>query len=239
MPAPTFQLPQANEKETYVQALFQRISPHYDLMNDLMTLGMHRLWKYQAIRQLNIQPQETVLDLCCGTGDLALSIAKNHAVKSVIGLDFCEPMLDIARQRGQKAQLNVQFLQGDALALPFENDSIDKIIVGYGLRNVKDYERCLGELYRVTRPGGKLVILDMSHPQPWADTLTKAYRFVLMPLLGKFIANDPDAYRYLSHSIAFFPNQQGLVQLLEKTGWHAVGYVNHMGGVCARHWGQK
>lgn len=236
---PAFTLPSTQEKPSYVQRLFTRIARYYDLMNDLMSLGMHRLWKRQACQLLNLKPGDSVLDVCCGTGDLEFYLANQTESLDIVGLDFCEEMLAIGRKRACQKGINAQFIQGDALALPFGDNRFNGAVISYGLRNVADYRRCLTEMYRVLTPGSRIVILDMSHPQHWANLLSFFYRFTLMPLMGKVIAKDPDAYRYLSNSIYFYLSQQELASLMTEVGFQAVQYQNKLGGVCALHWGIK
>lgn len=236
----TFQLPQIQEKPAYVQRLFSRLALRYDLMNDVMTMGLHRLWKKRACRLLELNPGGTVLDVCCGTGDLEFYLAKMGM--DVTGLDFCAEMLDIARRRMQQAglaRLENCFVQGDAMALPFEENRFDGAIISYGLRNVSDYETCLREMRRVVKPGGRIVILDMSHPNPVMNALSTFYRFTVVPLLGKCLADDPEAYRYLTHSIYFYLSQQRLVGLMQQVGLRNVRFENKLGGVCAIHRGVK
>jgi len=231
----TFTLPQVQEKPGYVQKLFGRIAPYYDIMNDLMTMGLHRQWKKDACRLLNVKFGDTVLDICCGTGDLEIYLNQIYPGIQPTGLDFCEPMLDIARKRCT----NAQFIQGDALALPFEDNCFNGAVISYGLRNVADYRQCLAEIHRVIKPGSRVVILDMSHPVGWANTLSAFYRFTIMPLMGRLIANDPDAYKYLAHSIYFYLSQQALAELMQEVGFQKIEYRNLMGGICAMHWGIK
>ena len=234
-----FQLPTTDEKPEYVQKLFQKVARYYDLMNDCMTFGLHRLWKKKACQLLCLPIQGKVLDVACGTGDLAFYLNKQYPNAELVGLDFCEDMLVIARKRAQDKQLNAQFIQGDGLNLPFENNQFNGAVISYGLRNMADYKRCLSEMVRVIEPGSRVVILDMSHPNKLMGVLSAFYRFQVMPLLGKFIANDTESYKYLSNSIYFYLNQVELVGLMQDSGLTNVQYENLMGGVCALHWGLK
>lgn len=234
-----FPLPQKSEKPQYVQNLFTRVSKYYDLMNDVMSLGLHRLWKKQAIRLLNLQPGDRVLDVCCGTGDLEQYLYRMIPGVQITGLDFCENMLEIARKRMDEQMIPAQLVQGDALSLPFEDNQFDGAIIGYGLRNVADYETCLREMRRVVKDGSRIVVLDMSHPTPLMNKISGFYRYTLMPLMGKLVANDPDAYRYLSNSIHYYLTQQELCKLMRTIGLHQVKFRNKLGGICAIHWGLK
>lgn len=239
MNAQPFVLPQTAEKPQYVQQLFSRVAGYYDLMNDFMSAGLHRRWKQQACQWLNLQSGQSVLDVCCGTGDLELMLAKQTPGIQVTGLDFCQPMLDLAQDRLTQAGVHATLVQGDALALPFEANQFDGAIISYGLRNVADYQQCLTEMVRVLKPGGRLVILDMSHPEPWMNGLSQVYRFHVMPWMGRLVANDPDAYRYLSNSIYFYLTQVQLADLMQQVGLTQVRYENRMGGICAIHEGVK
>jgi len=234
-----FRLPDTKQKPDYVQNLFSRVAGYYDLMNDVMSFGMHRVWKHEAIRKLRLKDNDSVLDVCCGTGDLEAYLHKANPNIKITGLDFCQNMLDIARKRFSEKPYNIDLIQGDAMALPFPNESFDSVIISYGLRNVANYELCLSEMQRVLKKNGRLVVLDMSHPTPFVAKLSSFYRYVVMPQMGKLVANDPDAYRYLSNSIKFYLNQTELKNLMTGVGLHKVDYENKMGGICAIHWGSK
>lgn len=235
-----FQLPNTAQKPQYVHALFQRLAGRYDVMNDLMTMGLHRRWKRQACQAVDLPPGGHVLDVCCGTGDLAGIFRSLDPTVKVTGLDFSDEMLAFARDKqAARGWQDVRFVQGDALALPFEANVFDGVIISYGLRNVANYPQALAEMFRVLRPGGIAVVLDMSHPKGWADALTACYRFTVLPWLGRIVAQDADAYRYLAHSVSCYPTQDGLVQMMEAAGWTSVTCRNKWGGVCAMHRGVK
>ncbi len=235
----TFTLPSVQEKPEYVRQLFSRLAACYDLMNDLMTFGLHRLWKKQACRRLELKPGDRVLDVCCGTGDLTLYLAKLYPDLEITGLDFCEDMLNIARQRLSKGKREATFVRGDAMALPFDSNCFEGVIISYGLRNVANYRQCLSELHRVLKPGGRVVVLDMSYPNPLMNFLSGFYRFSLLPLLGKWVTQDPEAYRYLSTSIYFYLPQQDLAALMRDLDFAQVTFENRLGGICAMHSGIK
>lgn len=226
-------LPPADEKPQFVQALFSRIAPHYDGMNDVMTFGLHRRWKALACRRLGLKSGQRALDVCCGTGDLSRALLRQTPGLHVCGLDFCEAMLAIARQR--LAGYPCELVQGDAMALPFDDQTFDGVVVGYGLRNVADVAGCLREMARVLKPGGRLVSLDMSHPSPWMHRLSAFWRESTLPLLGLLLAGDAAAYRYLPQSARAFASQAALADLMTQAGFIQARYENLLGGICALH----
>jgi len=224
-------------KAIYVQEMFNKIAPKYDLMNDLMTAGMHRFWKKKIVQMLNLKPSQKVLDLCCGTGDLTFYLAQKAPEAKIIGLDFSAEMLKIAQ--AERKLNNIEFIEGDALNLPFESESFDKAIISFGLRNVADYEKCLMEIWRICKKGGQLIILDLSHPQGFWDIASQFYRFKLLPFLGGLLAKNASAYDYLPNSIQNYPDQLALKALMQKTNWQKTNYQNILGGVLSIHEGFK
>ena len=237
-PIKSIKLPNTEEKSDFVKNLFNRIAPHYDLMNDLMTGGLHRLWKKKVCKSLNIQDEQKVLDLCCGTGDLTFMLLRENPKAKIIGIDFSQEMLTYAIQRKENEKQyssQIQFQKGDVMKLPFPDNSFDRLVISFGLRNVSDYENCLKEIYRVAKEGAKFVILDLSHPRGFWDKVSRFYRFKLLPLIGKLLAKDYEAYEYLPNSIQIYPNQEKLVELLIKAGWQKVVYENLFGGVVSIH----
>jgi demethylmenaquinone methyltransferase/2-methoxy-6-polyprenyl-1,4-benzoquinol methylase len=210
-----------------VRTMFDRIAPVYDLMNRVMTLGLDQRWRRLAVRSV-VQPGDHVLDACCGTGDLAL--AARAAGADVVGLDFSERMLERARRKGQ----DVEWLQGDLLALPFENASFDAATVGFGVRNVADLERGLAELRRVLRPGGRLAILEITRPRGVLKPFYRLWFDVLIPLAGKVLPGGK-AYTYLPASVRRFPGPADLAAVLEGQGFVDVGYRLLGGGIVALH----
>lgn len=224
-----------------IRELFDQIAVRYDLMNDIMTCGLHRRWKRSAIEHLAIDAvtQPAVLDLATGTGDLPLLLNDMyHGQVDIIGIDFSQCMLDVAVQRSAKHH-KINFVHGDILSLPFPDRSFDGVTIAFGLRNVSDYRACLGEALRVCRPQGKLVILDMSYPSPVMHVLSWVYRFLLVPLLGALVAQNRTAYAYLPNSVYNYLDQKQLLQLMSDVGWSDVQYRNICGGVIAIHHGRK
>lgn len=232
-----------DEKQERVAQVFNSVAPRYDLMNDLMSLGIHRLWKRQALSHCQIRPHHHVLDLASGTGDLALLIAPMLSSKGKITLsDINNAMLTQAKSRlidnGIIEQADI--VQANAESLPFNDNTFDRIIMGFGLRNVTHKDKALESLYRVLKPGGRLVILEFSHPVSQSlSTLYDHYSFKILPLLGKWVANDSDSYRYLAESIRKHPNQDTLKDMMLTARFDKVEYQNLTGGIVAIHKGIK
>ena len=218
-----------DQRAAQVHRLFARIARRYDLLNDVMTLGWHRYWKRRLVHLAG--PAPVVLDLCCGTGDLARRFRGR-----VIGVDFTAEMLRIAQAR-QPAGC---WLCADALRLPFPDHSFDVVSVGYGLRNLADLPAGLREVYRVLRPGGKLLALDLGKPAAaWWRKLFFAHLRFHLPWLGRWSCGDPDAYAYILASLENYPAQRGVRQLMETVGYQACGYEEFVGGAMAINFGIK
>ena len=214
-----------------VRTMFDRIAPVYDLMNRVMTAGLDQRWRRLAVR-LTVRPGDRVLDACCGTGDLAL--AARDAGAEVVGLDFSEPMLERARRKGP----DLEWVQGDLLALPFEDASFDAATVGFGVRNVADLERGLAELARVVRPGGRLAILEITTTRGPLKPFYKLWFDVLIPLAGKVLPGGK-AYTYLPASVRRFPGPEELSRLVEAQGFTDVSHRLLAGGIVALHTGVR
>jgi demethylmenaquinone methyltransferase / 2-methoxy-6-polyprenyl-1,4-benzoquinol methylase len=234
-------LPTQTEKSNYVHSMFGSIAAKYDLLNDVMTVGLHRLWKREVCRSLEINENHKVLDLCCGTGDLTCLLAIQSKALAVTGLDFSAEMLSYANKRLKSLHPTVKsktnFLQGDALKLPFADSCFDRCSISFGLRNVSDYLACLQECKRVLKPQGKLVILDLSHPAPIWDWASRPIRFWILPILGKLLAGNASAYSYLPNSIKIYPNQDKLAKPIQEAGFAKIKYKNIFGGLLAMHEG--
>lgn len=232
-----------DEKQERVAQVFNSVAPRYDLMNDLMSLGIHRLWKRQALSHCQIRPDHHVLDLASGTGDLALLIAPRLSSKGKITLsDINNAMLTQARTRLIDNGIieQAEIVQANAENLPFHDNTFDRIIMGFGLRNVTHKDKALASLYRVLKPGGRLVILEFSHPRNAAlSSLYDHYSFKILPMLGKWVANDSDSYRYLAESIRKHPNQETLKEMILSAGFDRADYQNLTGGIVAIHKGIK
>ena len=209
--------------------MFDRIAPVYDSMNRLMTAGLDRRWRRETAAAV-VRPGDRVLDVCCGTGDLAL--AAFHAGGNVTGLDFSVPMLERARRKSDQ----VEWLEGDALALPFPNGPFDAVTIGFGLRNLENVDRGLAELRRVLRAGGRVAILEITRPR---GLLAPFYRFWfdgVIPLAGKVLPGGA-AYSYLPESVRRFPEPQGLAKLMDEAGFDEIRWRLFAGGIVALHTG--
>lgn len=229
------------EKAKKVQDLFGRVASSYDLMNDLMSLGVHRLWKQNFIHRLPLKEKQTILDVAGGTGDIAINIQKAypHLDLEVMVCDLTLPMIEEGRNNAiNKGVLhNLYWCNGSAENLPIPDQSIDIYTIVFGLRNVADKEKALLEASRVLKPGGHFFCLEFS--QPIIPMLSKAYdiySFSVLPLLGKYIAKDHDAYQYLVESIRQFPDQKTLLQKMNYAGLKKAAYENWWGGIAALHW---
>ena len=232
----------ADEYSDHVRGVFDSVAPRYDIMNDLMSGGLHRLWKRHTIDQAAVRPGHSVLDLAGGTGDLALKFARQVGPKGhVVLADINAAMLEQGRQRLVDAGIagNFTIAQVDAEKLPFDDASFDRITIAFGLRNVTDKESALRSMYRVLKPGGKALILEFSQP---AKTLRPAYDFYsfkVLPLIGKFVARDEDSYQYLAESIRMHPDQESLLGMMQEAGFERCRYENLAGGIVALHIGYR
>ena len=226
------------DKARRVRGVFDSVAPKYDLMNDLMSGGLHRAWKAYAVLVANVREGQSVLDIAGGTGDLALAFAPKVGSKGcVVHTDINEAMLREGRNRLLDAGVNVPTLVCDAERLPFADDRFDLVTVAFGLRNMTRKDVALREMNRVLKPGGKLLVLEFSKV---AKPLTKIYdwySFKVLPRLGKLIANDASSYQYLAESIRLHPGQDELKAMMHKGGFGHVDYHNLSGGVVALHVG--
>ena len=237
------ELPSKNQKERYVREMFNGIARKYDLMNTLMTFGQDKAWRKYAIRRARIGVGMNVIDVCCGTAELTLEIAQTIGAEGrVIGLDFSEEMLAVGEQKVGTSDCpsRITLVQGNAMSLPFPDNSFDAATVGWGLRNVPDINQVLQEMRRVVKPGGWVVSLDMAKPSaPIFKQVYWMYFNWIVPALGKMTAKRKSAYQYLHDSSRAFDSQQQLTQRFAKNGLINTRFHNLMGGVVAVVEGQK
>jgi demethylmenaquinone methyltransferase/2-methoxy-6-polyprenyl-1,4-benzoquinol methylase len=226
-----------------VRDLFARIAPRYDRINDLQSFGLHRAWKRRLVRLAEPAPGRHALDLCCGTGDVAFALAAAGA--DVVGLDFSEPMLAVARRRQQEQAPRtstgpVKFLQGDALALPFPDATFDAVTISYGLRNLADLDGGLREMLRVLRPGGRALVLDFGKPDHalWR-ALYFAYLRRVVPLFGRWFCGDAATHAYILESLEKYPGPRGVEQRMRAAGFVETRIVNLLGGVMSINVGRR
>jgi demethylmenaquinone methyltransferase/2-methoxy-6-polyprenyl-1,4-benzoquinol methylase len=235
-----FEQVEESEKAGRVAGVFDSVASKYDVMNDVMSIGLHRVWKAFTVRQANVRPGMKVLDIAGGTGDLAHAFAKRAGASGEVWLtDINGAMLAAGRDRLLDAGLMLPLAQCDAEKLPFASGRFDIVSVAFGLRNMTHKDAALAEMQRVLKPGGRLLILEFSRIwQPLAP-LYDAYSFNVLPWLGKKIAGDSDSYRYLAESIRVHPSQQELAQMMEQAGFDSVQWFNLTAGICALHVGTK
>ena len=232
----------ADEKADLVRGVFDSVASRYDIMNDLMSGGMHRLWKRYTIQNANARPGQVILDLAGGTGDLAREFARIVGERGrVVLADINAAMLEHGRRRLVDAGIagNVELAQVDAEALPFADNSFDRVSIAFGLRNVTGKEAALSEMHRVLKPGGKVLILEFSRPSSAIKPAYDLYSFKVLPLLGKLVARDPDSYQYLAESIRMHPDQETLLGMMRDAGFERCRYDNLAGGIVALHTGYK
>lgn len=217
---------QASEKAAQIQAMFDRIARRYDVMNRVMTGGRDEAWRRAAARELALGEQARVLDLATGTGDLAFAVRRMYPSSRVMGFDFSEGILRVGeRKRQQRGDGGVAYGAGDALRLPFPDRSFDACINGFLLRNAVDLPLCLREMRRVVRPGGRVVCMEITHPQtPVFRDLFKLYFYRLVPIVGGIVAGDPKAYTYLPNSLTQFPSAKPLRSIMLDAGYREVTY---------------
>ena len=235
-----FQQVPEGEKSARVREVFKSVAPSYDVMNDLMSGGMHRLWKRFTIDLANVKPGEKVLDVASGSGDLAMAFARLVGARGEVWqTDINEAMLKVGRDRLINAGLTLPAALCDAEKLPFASESFDLVTVAFGLRNMTHKDVALAEMTRVLKPGGRLLVLEFSKVHTTLSKVYDAYSFNVLPLLGKYVARDEASYRYLAESIRMHPDQETLKGLMETAGLQRVEFFNLAAGVVALHRGVK
>lgn len=212
-------------KGEQIEAMFDHIAPAYDFMNAAMSLGQHRRWRDTALRMASkaVPAPKRILDLATGTGDVAFTLRRLYPEARICGLDLSEGMLSIARKRQEKeaptSSHPIEFLKGDCLQLPFEDSEYDLLTIAYGVRNFQDLRRGLKEMYRVLRPGGAVCIIELARPKAYIPLLGYRLYTSIIPMVGRLVAGDSDAYRYLPESIAACPQRDGMTSLLREAGF--------------------
>jgi demethylmenaquinone methyltransferase / 2-methoxy-6-polyprenyl-1,4-benzoquinol methylase len=238
----TFYVP-GEQRAAKVNDLFAAIARRYDLINDLQSFGLHRLWKRRVVRLAQIKNGDRALDLCCGTGDIALALARNGA--ETTGLDFSPQMLEVAAERNQAPEPRSQtpnptFIQGDVQQIPFPDSSFDIVTVGYGLRNLTSWERGLDEMHRVAKPGARLIVLDFGKP---ANALWRTLYFTHLkcsvPLIGLLFCGNASAYAYILESLRHYPAQLAVAEKMRALKLANVRVINLLGGAMAINYGEK
>ena len=228
------------EKSKHVRGVFDSVAPKYDLMNDLMSMGLHRAWKAFTVMLANVRDGYQVLDIAGGTGDLALAFSKKVGkTGQVVHTDINEAMLRTGRNRLLDAGVSLPTLVCDAEKLPFPSNHFDVVSVAFGLRNMTHKDVALAEMNRVLKPGGKLLVLEFSKVPEMMQKPYDLYSFKVLPWLGEKIANDSESYRYLAESIRMHPDQETLKTMLQDAGLERVQYYNLTAGVAALHTGIK
>lgn len=233
----------SDDKAKLVGGVFDSVATKYDVMNDFMSAGIHRIWKRFTVEVSGVRSGNYVLDIAGGTGDLAAKFSKIVGEKGhVVLADINESMLGVGRNKliDKGIASNVSFTQADAQFLPFSDNTFDCITIAFGLRNVTNKELALGSMLRVLKPGGRLFVLEFSKPtNPLLGKAYDAYSFSFLPLMGKLVVNDAASYRYLAESIRMHPDQETLKRMMEDNGFEICQYYNMTGGVVALHKGVK
>jgi demethylmenaquinone methyltransferase / 2-methoxy-6-polyprenyl-1,4-benzoquinol methylase len=231
-----------DKKAGMVHGVFTSVASRYDIMNDVMSVGIHRVWKDAMMDWLAPQPHQRLLDVAGGTGDISFRFLKRAPGANAVVLDMTESMLIAGRQRAEAEQqaAHLDWVVGDAMALPFEDNTFDVYTISFGIRNVTRVQDALSEAYRVLRPGGRLMVLEFSQlPNPALQWAYDRYSFNVIPAMGKAIANDRDSYQYLVESIRKFPDQETFASMIRTAGFDMVKYRNLSMGIAALHSGWK
>ncbi|MCI2947557.1 demethylmenaquinone methyltransferase [Staphylococcus caledonicus] len=229
-----------NAKKEQVHTVFQNISKKYDRLNNIISFEQHKVWRKHVMKTMNVKAGSKALDVCCGTADWTIALSKAVGPHGeVTGLDFSENMLEVGKEK-TKTMDNIHLVHGDAMSLPFEDNSFDYVTIGFGLRNVPDYLAALKEMNRVLKPGGMVVCLETSQPtMPVFKQVYKLYFKFVMPVFGKLFAKSKEEYEWLQQSTFNFPNKEKLKRMFEQAGFNNIKIRSFTGGVAAMHLGYK
>lgn len=232
----------AKSKEEFVHSVFESIAHKYDLMNDILSFRQHKGWRRFTMKKMNVQPGKTAIDLCCGTCDWTVSMAKASGTGQIVGLDFSQNMLDFGAMKVREEGLDkqIKLVHGNAMQLPYEDNTFDYATIGFALRNVPDIVKVIEEMHRVVKPGGMVVSLELSKPT-W-QPLKGIYYFYfqnILPLIGKLLAKSHEQYKWLPESLIHFPDRTQLADIFRRTGLTHVQAYPLTGGIAALHIGIK
>jgi demethylmenaquinone methyltransferase/2-methoxy-6-polyprenyl-1,4-benzoquinol methylase len=231
-----------NEQSRRVREMFATISGRYDLLNHLLSGNIDKKWRRLVAKTVYATlpgDEAKILDVACGTGDLSITLLESGKAQ-VVGTDFCRPMLEIAASKASRHRFRIPFIEGDALALPFRDNSFDATTIAFGLRNLTSVEAGFDELLRVLKPGGTVAVLEFSRPKtPVLRSLFRIYFTKLLPVFGGLISGSRSAYEYLPDSVSRFPDQKELASIMERAGFEAVTFRNLTGGIAALHLGTR
>lgn len=240
---PEFSKTDFSSKEEKVHYIFSKIAKRYDLMNSVLSFWQHKLWRSATMRRMNVRPGQSAIDVCTGTGDWALSLAMAAGSSGrVVGVDFCEPMLEEGIRKAEKAGLSerIEMIHGNAMALPFEDNTFDYATIGFALRNVPDVEHVIREMKRVVKPGGLVVSLELSKPElPFFRSIYYFYFEKVLPKIGSLAAKDNVSYSWLPESLKGFPDRKELANIFEQAGLVRVESKPLTFGIAAMHIGYK
>lgn len=220
-------------KKESMQAMFDNIAPTYDQLNHILSLNIDKIWRKKAVKRLRKSHPHTVLDLACGTGDSSIALAR-AGIPKVVGIDLSEKMLEIAQEKARIQGINtIGFQTGDALALPFEDQYFDAVMIAFGIRNFENREEGLKEVYRVLKTGGKLLVLELSVPQStFLKAVYRLYFLHLLPCIGKWISGDKKAYRYLPQSVLHFPTAAAFMKTVKDCNYRNIRHQALSCGLC-------
>tara|TARA_B100000945_G_C20396069_1_gene604874 strand:- start:656 stop:1378 length:723 start_codon:yes stop_codon:yes gene_type:complete len=231
----SYSLPNTEEKSVYVEKMFNKIAKKYDQFNNIITFGLHRKWKRFVAQQTKLHDENSCLDLCCGTGDIARELLRQYPSSKVTGLDFSEEMLNIAESKNN-SEITVKYMLGDAMNIPFPDQEFNAVTIGFGMRNVKDISQFLREILRVLKPEGVLVSLDVGKVHiPILSELNNIYFFHIVPLIGKILIPGEEIFKYLPESSIEYPDQVSLTNLMIDAGFQNVEFYNFVFGASTVH----